>query len=841
MKKKIKIIIFIVLMLFMTKSIWSICQEEILQTETSEHKLKGSGQNVGEIDGKVEIAQTFKEEKDFCGISLLSANYGRKMFGTIHLELIDNETNQIILEKDYDGKQINNDQMNYYIFDNIVKVSEPHQYKVVITADVKVFFSHFTLWHTGKDKYKDGAMFINGKQQKADLVFDTVYKYEKVNTLGIKSHRISLIVLFFGFLGLHCFLDIRKMYQWIFEKRVWVALAFFVFLVANKYNFSSLAEYNAYIEPDEGSQYTEPLFGNSRPIRSDEWMVSLPRYLSAEYSDYGEYNGVVRAEKTTNLSASGLYRSYSALAQPSFWGYYLFGSEIGTSFMWCFNMIFGFLFSYEICLILTKKKPLLALLGGTLIWFSSYNMWWSTVNWLIAGQAALVCFYYFLNRKSIVQRFLFGIGTGIFAANFIINLYPAWQVPAGYVYFGILVWMLVKNWENVKSYKWKDWGIAILCIAFMLSITGIYFKNNTEYLTDIMNTVYPGKRISYGGFKIDKLLGYIACFWSPYRAFANPSEMGCFVTLFPIPYIMGIWVFIKNIKEKNRDIFLGFLLLIATILGVYCILPLPHFLAKVLLLTYSTPYRAADILGYVMVLLLIVILGQYGSKAKWKPLPAVLLTGTVLAGTFWYTEVEYGHFLQLPYFLVITIGLFVVFTILIADFNKKLEKAAIIVLSTAVLVTGLAVNPLMCGLDVIYSRPVAKEIQEIVEKDPDGKWIACDSGMAANYLIACGAPTINSVNYIPNMKLWRKLDPTGKQEEIYNRYAHINVNLTNEDTTMSLKQADVILLKLSLEDLEKINAKYIYSNKKLTGTDTVQLQLLYKNKKTYIYQAIYYK
>ncbi|MGN0271856.1 MAG: hypothetical protein ACI4DL_03765 [Lachnospiraceae bacterium] len=130
MKKKIKIVVFVLLMIIMAGCVWNISQQEGVRAETSDHKLKGAGQNVGEIDGKVEIAQTFEEEKDFQGIALLAANYDREMFGTIHLELYDDETNQKLLEKDYDGKEIKNDKTNYFIFDEPVEVSEPHRYRV---------------------------------------------------------------------------------------------------------------------------------------------------------------------------------------------------------------------------------------------------------------------------------------------------------------------------------------------------------------------------------------------------------------------------------------------------------------------------------------------------------------------------------------------------------------------------------------------------------------------------------------------------------------------------------------------------------------------------------------
>ena len=113
--------------------------------------------------------------------------------------------------------------------------------------------------------------------------------------------------------------------------------------------------------------------------------------LSAQYTNYGKYNDVLRAEKSTNLSASGLYLSYSALARPLDWGYFLFGAAYGLSLSWSAFLVITFLVSFEMCLIMSKQKRLIALLGAVLITFSAYFLWWSFVSWMMTGQAALVC------------------------------------------------------------------------------------------------------------------------------------------------------------------------------------------------------------------------------------------------------------------------------------------------------------------------------------------------------------------------------------------------------------------------------------------------------------------
>ena len=140
-------------------------------------------------------------------------------------------------------------------------------------------------------------------------------------------------------------------YRWI------IYFALLVFFVANCLNLSSLGMFDVYIQNGKGSEFINPLFGRSRAIRSDEWMVNVPRVLSGTYFNYSGINDVVNATRYNSLVATGsIIRDYAILADPSKWGYLLFGAEYGLSFFWGYKLIYGFAFWYELFLILTKKR-----------------------------------------------------------------------------------------------------------------------------------------------------------------------------------------------------------------------------------------------------------------------------------------------------------------------------------------------------------------------------------------------------------------------------------------------------------------------------------------------------
>ena len=60
--------------------------------------------------------------------------------------------------------------------------------------------------------------------------------------------------------------------------------------------------------------------------------------------------------------------------------------------------------------------------------------------------------------------------------------------------------------------------------------------------------------------------------------------------------------------------------------------------------------------------------------------------------------------------------------------------------------------------------------------------------------------TFNGVAFTPDLEAWKPLDPKGKDTFIYNRYAHINVEVGNQTPVLELMQK----MRLLLVYLQKI-------------------------------------
>lgn len=652
------------------------------------------------------------------------------------------------------------------------------------------------------------------------------------------AYRVLFVTIAYAFGVLHCFLKIDVLYDWIFRWRFAIAIAAFVFLVANNINYSSMACYTSdgWVEPSQTTEFGTPVFFESRTIRSDEWLVNIGKELAAGCDNCSKVTNIVFATETDGLTATGLKKCYGSLSTPHYWGFYLFGSSYGLSWMWNFIMIVGFMASFELCLILTRGQRLLSLIGAVLIWFSSYNIWWSTVQWLWTGEAAIVCFYYMLHAKKELQRMALGVGLGIFFADFVVSLYPAWQVPAGYVFLAIVLWIIIEARNSLKGYTWKAYLSLGIVFAFSGSILIDFLYEDLDYITRISRTIYPGARVEYGGNTLSCIMSYMTDITSIFRNETLANGSNTFVSLFPFPLILLIYVLWK---KRGKDLLLVLMSFPLAFLMIYCTCGLPPVVAKVTLMTNSTASRAHNIIGYICVLILIVSIARIREEGlKFNPLVGGGLVTASIALSCYYSY-QNGTLTDVDVTMFVFVGCFVIWMALELSGSKRLIRQQTCAVAVIYLLAlGLSVHPVMIGISAIYEKDFAVAIREIVEEDSDGKWLALGSLVNGDFQIACGAPTYNCTNTVPNLQFWDIVNSNGEiSEEVYNRYAHLVIYLTDDkSSSASTTQEDCIELYLAVDKLADLDVSYVSSTYELT--DTSMFEELYAGEDIYIYRVL---
>lgn len=670
-----------------------------------------------------------------------------------------------------------------------------------------------------------------------------IYQKLEQNSREIQWGRFfyqwELLCLVVLFLEMHIFFNIREMYKRLFRMRWIVGGIVLAFLVINQFHGESIAIYDDVVQPGQGSQYVQPLFGEARLIRSDDFVVETPNKMaSMADGEFGKYNDISRGTETLN-SVNGIYIGYATIGRsPYQFVYKVLPYENAYSFCWYAPIILCYLVAIEFFYILTKKNALISILGASLQILSSFFLWWGFPGFLVGAQASIVCVYYFINTKNIWKKVLFGIGVAISFANYVLTLYPAWIVPMGYVALCFLVWIVHDNWRKIKELTLKDWGIVLVMAVFSASLIISYLMLNQEYIYAITHTLYPGKRVSSGEFALDKLFLYGQSYIYGFKSLDNPPEASVVLCFFPIPTVMAAYYWIR---EKKKNWLMGGLLIITFVFLIYVTVGLPDIFARITLLSNSTGNRLVDIIGIIQIYFIAIILSRYYDRSKIKLWIGLGIGILVACISVLVCRKNYPDYLSMPWILVSILIIIAGCVILVVKVPERIRNSVIVSLIVISIISSISIRPISKGLDAVTSKPVSKAIQQIVEKSPESKWIAYGDGIyVSGFSLANGAPTINSTNTYPNLDLWEKLDQEGRYEEIYNRYAHVIIKFTDEDTSFDLLYNDQMQINLSYKDIIKTNVDYIFSLEELdVDNEFVEFQKVYDEDGAYIYRIMY--
>ncbi len=667
--------------------------------------------------------------------------------------------------------------------------------------------------------------------------------------------RMLFFFVLFAFVGACIAFDRKKIFDFIFKNRWYVALGIFAVLVLLNINFSSVGAFDHYIQSDKRTDTTLPIFGMPRFIRSDEWLVNVPLNFTSDFAGFGEFNNIPRGTENYSISANGLKFGWSALRSPASWGYYIFGAERGLSFSWSFLMVMSFMASYEFSLIISKGSKRLALFGAAFIGLSQFSLWWSVCNYLISAQMLIVCAYYFFGEKRTGRKILYAIGAAFSATMFITKLYPAWQVPFGYLLIGLIAWLVISKFKEIKSLKWQDLVIIGAAFLFMCSVVFAYLIDTREANKALLATVYPGKRFDTGGGGLLKTGAFLHTPLLPFKTVGvlNNSEVSSFFSLFPLPIVFSAYIAVKQIvcrrrdKSRSVDVFNIAVLIPALFLLLYTAVGVPEWLAKYSLLSYSMGIRASDFLGLACIYLLI------RAAASDEKIPIGVFAPIAAASVaFWI----YSTYKTVPGFVPVSLCIIIVLLaaalafVIYCKVPVRLSATAITSFALVMAALGLCVHPVMNGADALTEKPFAAAVRAEAEKNPDAKWVGCGGTLVGQYLIANGAPTVNSTNYTPNLDFWHIFDPEGENEFIYNRYAHIAITFTDEETSMELYYADTAGLRINFGDIKKADISYVASvsgeidfgltDEELLEKYKIEFKLIYGESGAFIYQIVYH-
>lgn len=644
-----------------------------------------------------------------------------------------------------------------------------------------------------RDAYVVEKVILNPNAE--DIIVDNFY-------------NMSPIRMLWYFIGLSAFLfafrDVELFKQFCFQYRWGLGMCFVILCTIFKLHGSSIGELNNYYP--YGTD-TSRLWGSSRAIRSDEYVVFTEMALSQVQSGFKWFSNIwgysfsdmfmVYGQPTKNLVA--IFRPFSL-------GYLLLGAERGLAFYWTSRLICCFLVSFEFGRLLTKDNRYLSLAYAFLVAFAPVVQWWYSINelveMLIFGQLAILIIYWYLKTKKYSIKILETAGLVLCAGGYVMTLYPAWMIPFFYVFAAAVIAMLIENREYIRIHK-QDIIIWLVGIGVFFSSMLYIYTISADTIHAVMNTAYPGSRIYTGGpisNLIELLRGWTSYLWA-FITIDNPCEKVCFISFAPVGFIVSL---IEIFKYKRKDPWLILLNIVNVGMVFFFLLSgWSNVFAKITLLSQAT--RMVNAIGFVNLLILFraIIYANYKGKIK-----SFLLLISPIIGAFslYVAQENLNPALKT---IVIIVAIVAIWLLLhISDQNN--QKHFLFFVIGISLVGGGLVNPIDQGLSTIYRSPIVQAIETENQKD-EGMWVVVNGGFLYNNIpTIVGAKTLNAVATYPDTKLWEQLQLTDTDsKKIWNRYAHQCINISDATYFEPIKQGDLFTLNITVKDLKKLGVKYI--------------------------------
>lgn len=435
----------------------------------------------------------------------------------------------------------------------------------------------------------------------------------------------------------------------------------------------------------------------------------------------------------------------------------------------------------------------------------------------------------------------------IFVPGFAFSLYPAFQVPFAFLMAIFMLNDFIKHRKELKKHDYIIMGLSLVAIFALI----VYFIITAwEDINIMMNTVYPGSRFEQGGdYTIGEFIGYLANIFFPYNnPIANPCEPSTYIYPFSalmvivLASIIGIIKNRKIIKPKLKEKLKNNSLLIAIfvlfiIYLIWLFIGFNKFFATITFLYFSPTKRTQVVVGIIGTILTLMIFKKISDKKEkvLTKLQSFLISLIIVVIVFFLIKVSmYKDFFTVKK-LVVALAMLFCMTYFFIRANKKVFCT---IMCGIAIIAGLTVNPIGSGTKMLYETDIAKEIQDIVKEDKDALWIG-RYNWSAQYLLANGANVLNGVNTYPNFKWLEILDPDGKYNEVYNRYAHIGIILSDK-TEFRLLAEDSYEVEVTYDNLRDLGVKYYFTDTESSDEiiDEYNMEMVYSNnvKKQYIYK-----
>ena len=530
----------------------------------------------------------------------------------------------------------------------------------------------------------------------------------------------------------------------------------------------------------------DTLYGDARPVRSDEWLV-LTSYALAQADHTPPFPVVNRnlGSDGQNMLVSHMSSvpvwHLSLLAKPATWGFFLLDLNRALAWYWWFPLFFcGFALWWLFGILLPDRWRLGLALAA---WFcaSAYVTAWSywpayAVAFPAVALAAAISILR-TGHRGILALLALLLGCAI--AGFVLILYPPWQVSLGYLFLALAAGLVARDrlWQQLNPARFAALGAGI---ALAATILVAWWHSAAPAIDSMLATVYPGQRTALegGGFGLQGLFRGVTNVITLYTRseapsvwFGNPSESASFI------YYLGPLAMLVALTARHRIrqhvVLFAVAAFVAWVLYFQTIGVSPAI--GELTLWGRVPVKRAELaLGLAQVILIGLLAAQ--QRERIRPLPAGLAALALLTAIAWATAsnaalnqarslLDIGPGVRAALFVLLLTGSV---WLLWGHYRRFLWLNGI---WSAVAV--IPFNPIVVMPQTVQPGAGVQRIQQATSPQAGARVLVIGGQKSAMQLLAAGVPVANGVFFYPPIGFWSNLDPVGERSSIYNRYQHL--------------------------------------------------------------------
>jgi hypothetical protein len=478
--------------------------------------------------------------------------------------------------------------------------------------------------------------------------------------------------------------------------------------------------------------------------------------------------------------------------------------------MWHLVMIGGV---YVLLFVLTKNIVISAAIA-LLLALSPSTQWWvapGTFTTVGYGSLAAASVIAAINNEKRRERYVFGCLAGWALACFICTLYVPWIITTllvvGPVVLGVVIQKLVKAEDRTSALK-RCGLVGVLVVFTSVLLVAIFGLRHIEAIRAVNGTVYPGQRAA----EIGGTLNPATVFGAPFDFLAygkqtvtvnntNQSENASGVMYF-VPILVawfglvagGFRVFQSRVSASLTAAFAACLVFIS-----WAVLPLPSYVGRLFLLDRVPPSRVLPGLALASVLVLglfLALLRQEQIKLRASvvatSLSAFVFIQLWAAGLYRVDQVAID--LWRP------VGIILFLTVALGAMLLRWTRIGLAILVFFGSVQFAQINPIQVGAQALLDNPVSSMVSETNKKlGSETGWLQVGGDVyVRGSLEASGVRFVSGISRYPNHDAWRILDPKGKYEDAWNRYAHVafEVGEPGTDPVITTPQADVVYVRI---------------------------------------------